>query len=154
MTKAADIVGPITLTVLVNDLLFLVVLSGFGWEYVWSNSLLIRRHRWPTGISSRWLRWPSRWWRRAGTLLALSGSDTKGSSTATRSQRAWSSGTGAPTGPSESELGTRTSPLWVVYMWLIVSYSKLLTVILLFHMLKQLKMSFSVSLCCFQTRQP
>lgn len=34
MTKAADIVGPITLTVLVNDLLFLVVLSGFGWESI------------------------------------------------------------------------------------------------------------------------
>lgn len=97
--------------------IFACLLCGKIAFYLWIPHLVaIRRHRWPTGISLRWRRWSSRWWRRAGTLLASRRNDTKDSSTATPSPRAWSSETGAPTGPSGSEPGTRTLPLWVLFM--------------------------------------
>lgn len=118
MAKAADIVGPITLTILVKEnLFFSCLLCGkIAFYLLIPHLVAIRRHRWPTGISLRWRRWSSRWWRRAGTLLASRRNDTKDSSTATPSPRAWSSETGAPTGPSGSEPGTRTLPLWVLFM--------------------------------------
>lgn len=80
-------------------------------------SLCLRHHRWPTGISLQWPRWPSRWWRRAGTLPALRKSDSKDSSTATPSQRTWYSETVTPTDPSGSEPGTTTLLAWVALMF-------------------------------------